>query len=999
MPIRLNKVTKDFNVGISTIAEFLKKKGLGEIDQNPNAKISDEQYAALQKEFSSDKDLAERKDKILQNRQKKEKKVDISLEPTRENVKTESQGPKILGKIDLNSFNKPKVEPKKEEVAPKEEKPVETLKSEVKVETPAPEVKPESKEEVIVPEVKPEPQVEVPTPEVKPEVKVEMPAPEVKPEPKAVTPEPKKEAPITSEKVEVPVPAPEKPKKNEIQTVEENGVTKVVPIYENKIKVLGTIDLSALNQSTHPKKKTKEERKKERDDRRKNNISQQNENNRSQDQRQGDTTKKRQRIAKEQRVDVAAESKRMDNNGQRKDKQRNQGNNNSNTGRDRDQRNGKRNKNNRNDREPVSSVSFSIHEQVSDEDVAKQVKETLARLTGKQKVNKSGAKYRKEKRENALNKAQEELREEAAESKILKLTEFVTANELATMMNVSVNQVIGTCMSIGIMVSINQRLDAETINLVAEEFGYTTEYVSASVSAAVAEEDDKEEDLEPRAPIVTVMGHVDHGKTSLLDFIRNTNVIAGEAGGITQHIGAYNVKLSNNQHITFLDTPGHEAFTAMRARGAQVTDIAIIIIAADDSVMPTTREAIAHAQAANVPMVFAINKIDKPGANPEKIKEDLANMNLLVEDWGGKYQCQEISAKKGIGVDELLEKVLLEAELLDLKANPNRKATGSIIESTLDKGRGFVATVLVANGTLNIGDIVLAGTYYGRIKAMFNERNQRVEKAGPSEPVIILGLNGAPQAGDTFHVMDSDQEAREITTKREQLQREQGLRTQTRLTLDEIGHRIALGSFKELNLIVKGDVDGSVEALSDSLIKLSTEKIQVNVIYKAVGQISESDVSLASVSDAIIVGFQVRPSGGARKMAEQDGVDIRTYSVIYDAIEEVKTAMEGMLEKVVKEEVTATIEVREVFHISKVGMVAGAMVKEGKVKRTDKARLIRDGIVIYTGNINALKRFKDDVKEVATNFECGISLTNCNDIKVGDVIETFQEIEIKQSLD
>jgi len=554
-------------------------------------------------------------------------------------------------------------------------------------------------------------------------------------------------------------------------------------------------------------------------------------------------------------------------------------------------------------------------------------------------------------------------------------------------------------MSIGIMVSINQRLDAETINLVAEEFGYTTEYVSASVSAAVAEEDDKEEDLEPRAPIVTVMGHVDHGKTSLLDFIRNTNVIAGEAGGITQHIGAYNVKLPNNQHITFLDTPGHEAFTAMRARGAQVTDIAIIIIAADDSVMPTTREAIAHAQAANVPMVFAINKIDKPGANPEKIKEDLANMNLLVEDWGGKYQCQEISAKKGIGVDELLEKVLLEAELLDLKANPNRKATGSIIESTLDKGRGFVATVLVANGTLNIGDIVLAGTYYGRIKAMFNERNQRVEKAGPSEPVIILGLNGAPQAGDTFHVMDSDQEAREITTKREQLQREQGLRTQTRLTLDEIGHRIALGSFKELNLIVKGDVDGSVEALSDSLIKLSTEKIQVNVIYKAVGQISESDVSLASVSDAIIVGFQVRPSGGARKMAEQDGVDIRTYSVIYDAIEEVKTAMEGMLEKVVKEEVTATIEVREVFHISKVGMVAGAMVKEGKVKRTDRARLIRDGIVIYTGNINALKRFKDDVKEVATNFECGISLTNCNDIKVGDVIETFQEIEIKQSLD
>ncbi|MBR6989466.1 MAG: translation initiation factor IF-2 [Bacteroidaceae bacterium] len=1006
MPIRLNKVTKDFNVGISTIAEFLKKKGLGEIDQNPNAKISDEQYAALQKEFSNDKDLAEIKDKILQNRQKKEKKVDISLEPARENVKTESQGPKILGKIDLDSLNKPKVEPKKEEVEPKELEPVESPKQEEKIEELKPEVKPEPKVETSAPEIEPEEETEVPT--------IEVPKEEVVSKPEVEVPVLEEEPAVAEEKVPTSsIPVPDKPKKNEIQTVEENGVTKVVPVYENKIKVLGTIDLSALNQSTHPKKKTKEERKKERDDRRKINSSQQNENNRSQDQRQGDSTKKRQRITKDQRVDVAAESKRMDNNGQRKDKSRNQGNNNGNIGRDRDrdrdrdkdrdrdrdQRNGKRNKNNRNDREPVSSLSFSIHDQVSDEDVAKQVKETLARLTGKQKVNKSGAKYRKEKRENALNRVQEELREEAAESKILKLTEFVTANELATMMNVSVNQVIGTCMSIGIMVSINQRLDAETINLVAEEFGYTTEYVSASVSAAVAEEDDKEEDLQPRAPIVTVMGHVDHGKTSLLDFIRNTNVIAGEAGGITQHIGAYNVKLPNNQHITFLDTPGHEAFTAMRARGAQVTDIAIIIIAADDSVMPTTREAIAHAQAANVPMVFAINKIDKPGANPEKIKEDLANMNLLVEDWGGKYQCQEISAKKGIGVDDLLEKVLLEAELLDLKANPNRKATGSIIESTLDKGRGFVATVLVANGTLKVGDIVLAGTYYGRIKAMFNERNQRVEKAGPSEPVIILGLNGAPQAGDTFHVMDSDQEAREITSKREQLQREQGLRTQTRLTLDEIGHRIALGSFKELNLIVKGDVDGSVEALSDSLIKLSTEKIQVNVIYKAVGQISESDVSLASVSDAIIVGFQVRPSGGARKMAEQDGVDIRTYSVIYDAIEEVKTAMEGMLEKVVKEEVTATIEVREVFHISKVGMVAGAMVKEGKVKRTDKARLIRDGIVIYTGNINALKRFKDDVKEVATNFECGISLTNCNDIKVGDVIEAFQEIEIKQSLD
>ncbi|MCQ2268569.1 MAG: translation initiation factor IF-2 [Bacteroidaceae bacterium] len=971
MPIRLNKVTKEFNVSISTIAEFLKKKGLGEIDErNLNTKISDEQFDALKKEFSSDKAEAELKDKMLQGRQHKEKKVDIALEaPVSEPVMPEIQGPKILGKLDLDSLNKP-VE-KKEEPAP------------------APVVEPEP--EPIVETVEPEPVKEV----VKP-----APAPVVEPEPEPVVetvePEPVKE--------EVkPVPQPEKVKKPEVQTVEENGVTKVVPVYENKIKVLGTIDLSALNQSTHPKKKTKEERKKERDDRRKNaqgvSINQNGQNNGGQkDQRQGDPNKKRQRINKE-RVDVAAESKRMDG-APRKDKQNNQNNNqkgNQNGG-----NNQKNNKFNRNNRD-AGNLNFSIREReqqaVSEEDVAKQVKETLARLTGKQKANKSGAKYRKEKRENAFNRAQEELMEEAMESKVLKLTEFVTANELATMMNVSVNQVIGTCMSIGMMVSINQRLDAETINLVAEEFGFTTEYVSASVTEAVAEVEDSEEDLLPRAPIVTVMGHVDHGKTSLLDFIRNTNVIAGEAGGITQHIGAYSVKLKSGEHITFLDTPGHEAFTAMRARGAQVTDIAIIIVAADDSVMPTTREAIAHAQAANVPMVFAINKIDKPGANPEKIREDLANMNLLVEDWGGKYQCQEISAKKGIGVEELLEKVLLEAEMLDLKANPNRKASGSIIESTLDKGRGFVATVLVANGTLKVGDIVLAGTSYGRIKAMFNERNQRVESAGPAEPVIILGLNGAPQAGDAFHVMDTDQEAREIASKREQLQREQGLRTQTRLTLDEIGHRIALGSFKELNIIVKGDVDGSVEALSDSLIKLSTEKIQVNVIYKAVGQISESDVSLASVSDAIIVGFQVRPSGGARKAAEQEGVDIRTYSVIYDAIEEVKTAMEGMLEKVVKEEVTATIEVREVFHISKVGMVAGAMVKEGKVKRTDKARLIRDGIVIFTGNINALKRFKDDVKEVATNFECGISLTSCNDIKVGDVIETFQEIEVKQTLE
>ena len=634
---------------------------------------------------------------------------------------------------------------------------------------------------------------------------------------------------------------------------------------------------------------------------------------------------------------------------------------------------------------------------MNEEDVARQVKETLARLTNRNQ-NTKGAKYRKEKRDAALERLNEERAEERKESKTLKLTEFVTVSELASMMDISVNQVIGTLMSVGIMVSINQRLDAETINLVAEEFGFKTEYVSAEVSEAVTEEADDEADLVPRSPIVTVMGHVDHGKTSLLDYIRNTNVIAGEAGGITQHIGAYNVKLGNGRNITFLDTPGHEAFTAMRARGAQVTDIAIIIIAADDSVMPTTKEAIAHAQAANMPMVFAINKIDKPGANPDKIREDLSQMNLLVEEWGGKYQCQEISAKKGVGVNELLEKVLLEAEMLDLKANPNRKGTGSIIESSLDKGRGYVSTLLVSNGTLHVGDNVIAGTSWGRIKAMFNERNQRIESAGPAEPAIILGLNGAPTAGDAFHVLETEQEARDIANKRLQLQREQGLRTQKRLTLSDISHRIALGSFKELNIIVKGDTDGSIEALSDSFIKLSTEKVKVNVIHKAVGQISENDVTLADASDALIVGFQVRPSAAARKLADQEGVEINTYSVIYDAIDDVHSAMEGMLDKVKKEVVTGQVEVREVYKISKVGTVAGAIVTEGKVHRVDKTRLVRDGIVVHTGEINALKRYKDDVKDVPTGFECGISIVNFNDIQVGDIIETFTVIEVEQKL-
>lgn len=800
-----------------------------------------------------------------------------------------------------------------------------------------------------------------PASQPKPKAKSEQPKPQ----------QPNKEQPAQAvQPVQKEQPKPQKPAPKPLQAVpvataqptSNREGSKIFTLKSEKklapkVNVLGKIDLSSINSSTRPKKKSKEERRKEREEK--------------SHQPSSGEKKKRSRITNE-RVDINQAAK--------------QGGQNSNQ-----PRGEKANSKKKNRKRAVKPL------EVNNEDVARQVKETLARLTSKGQ-NKKGAKYRKEKRDTAQERLKEQRAEEKAESKIIKLTEFVTVSELANMMNVPVTKVIGTCMSVGIMVSINQRLDAETINLVADEFGFKTEYVSAEVSEAITEEDDDENDLLPRAPIVTVMGHVDHGKTSLLDHIRNTNVIAGEAGGITQHIGAYNVTLKDGRKITFLDTPGHEAFTAMRARGAQVTDIAIIIIAADDSVMPTTKEAIAHAQAANVPMVFAINKIDKPGANPDKIREDLSQMNLLVEEWGGKYQCQEISAKKGIGVEELLEKVLLEAEMLDLKANPNRKATGSIIESSLDKGRGYISTVLVSNGTLRVGDIVIAGTNYGRIKAMFNERNQRIEKAAPAEPAIILGLNGAPTAGDSFHVLESEQEAREIANKRQQLQREQGLRTQKRLTLSDISHRIALGSFKELNIIVKGDTDGSIEALSDSFIKLSTEKIKVNVIHKAVGQISESDVTLADASDAIIVGFQVRPSSAARKQAEQEGVEINTYSVIYDAIDDVKSAMEGMLEKVIKEEVTGEVEVREVYKISKVGTVAGAYVTEGKVHRSDKARLIRNGIVIHTGEINALKRFKDDVKEVATNFECGISLVNFNDIQQGDIIETFTEIEVKQKL-
>ena len=847
-----------------------------------------------------------------------------------------------------------------------------------------------------------------PAAEVKPAVDNKLAAAEQKPAAAETKPaaEAKPAADETKPQTTEAKPATEAPSQEPSQEVapkqeEVFKITRTEPL--NKINVIGRIDLAALNQSTRPKKKSKEERKKEREEKERQRMDQRKQmkdailkeirreepNKSDENQQGGDSKKKRARINKE-RIDIDEIRNQNNNRGERGDRRERERNERENRA-DRNDRNqqGKRNKD-RNKQAPVVR-------EVSEEDVARQVKETLARLTNKGGKSKT-SKYRKEKREMAAERNEAMEQREMADSKVLKLTEFVTANELASMMDISVTQVIATCMSVGIMVSINQRLDAETINLVAEEFGFKTEYVSAEVAQAIVEEADAEEDLEPRAPIVTVMGHVDHGKTSLLDYIRKANVIAGEAGGITQHIGAYHVTLEDGRVITFLDTPGHEAFTAMRARGAKVTDIAIIIVAADDNVMPQTKEAINHAMAAGVPIVFAINKIDKPTANPDKIKEELAGMNFLVEDWGGKYQSQDISAKKGIGVNELMEKVLLEAEMLELKANPNRKATGSIIESSLDKGRGYVATVLVSNGTLRVGDIVLAGTHYGRVKAMFNERNQRMTEAGPATPALILGLNGAPAAGDTFHVIDTDQEAREIANKREQLQREQGLRTQKMLTLDEVGRRLALGDFHELNIIVKGDVDGSVEALSDSLIKLSTEQIQVNVIHKGVGQISESDVSLAAASDAIIVGFQVRPSGAAAKQAEQEGVDIRKYSVIYDAIEEVKAAMEGMLAPTLKEQVTATIEVREVFNISKVGMVAGAMVRTGKVKRTDKARLIRDGIVIFTGNINALKRFKDDVKEVGTNFECGISLTACNDLKVGDIIETYEEIEVKATL-
>ncbi len=975
MPIKLIKVTRDLNVGITTVVEFLNKKG-HQVESNPNTKISDEQYTLLVNEFGKPSQARERERPAFE---RPVKKVHITKKETPEVIKTvipEEYKPKIVtkGKIDLDELNKP--HESHEAVAP-----------EVKVESEVKKVVPEVKKEVPAEPVR-EPKVQVETPKFNPTAEEKKNADKPNADNKITTVEAetvKKTQPETTS-----APVKNEPEVKENVDSEGDSLYRIsAPKFESNIKVTGKIDLNTLNQSTRPKKKTKEERRKEREDKREK-FSGKPQGNTANHPNAGtpkpaagsagptgnadaDAKKKRKRIKKD-RVDVNATP----------------GTNTPHAG-----AHGGGNKDFRKPR-----LKKPVKVEVSEEDVQKQVKETLARLTNRGNKTNKGAKYRRDKRDAAVKRENELLEQEELESKVLKLTEFVTANDLANMMDVPVTKVIGTCMSIGIMVSINQRLDAETINIVAEEFGFKTEYVSAEVVEAINadEDEDTEEDLVPRAPIVTVMGHVDHGKTSLLDGIRNANVIAGEAGGITQHIGAYNVQLPNGRRITFLDTPGHEAFTAMRARGAKVTDIAIIIVAADDNVMPQTVEAINHAAAAGVPIVFAINKIDKPHANPEKIKEELANMNYLVEDWGGKYQSQEISAKKGIGVDELLEKVLLEADLLDLKANPRRRAVGSIIESSLDKGRGYVSTVLVETGTLKTGDIVIAGTHHGRVKAMFNERNQRIDSAGPSEPALILGLNGAPQAGDTFNVLETEQEARDIANRREQLQRELNLRTQKMLTLDDIGRRIAIGNFQELNVIVKGDVDGSVEALSDSLIRLSTEQIQVNVIHKAVGQISESDVVLAAASNAIIIGFQVRPSQAARRQAEKEGVEIRLYSIIYDAIEEVKSAMEGMLAPEVKEEFAANVEVREVFKITKVGTVAGCMVKEGKIKRSNKIRLIRDGIVIYTGNLGSLKRFKEDVKEVAFGYECGLNITNYNDIQVGDIIEAYEEIEVKQKL-
>ncbi|WP_289743920.1 translation initiation factor IF-2 [Muribaculum intestinale] len=1014
---KISKVAKDLNIALPTVIEFLQSKGIN-IDMNPNARIDESAYGLLMGEYSSDKAEKSKSEKLSSDRQKER-----ATRPAKETASEPQEikigpavRPTVVGHIDLDSKGEPvrhktehkpesKTEPKPEPKATPAQAQTEKAESapakqETPVSQPAPAPKP------VETPVKPQaPAVEKTTPapvaeprrEQRPEQKpVETPAKEKESETQAPT-QPEKEKSASTPKTEpqkepqapivTPVQKEELPK-TEVKKEEPEVFTTPGAHPAPQLNVIGKIDLSAINQSTRPRRKTKEERRNERNAK----AAGAGATGTGANAAAGQGKKRRNRIGKE-KVDIEKTSNQQQpgqnrggNNNSRGGN--NGGNNNNANGRNRDNAKGKdRNRRNAPQQAPAS-----------EEDVQKQVKETLARLINKDKGQKKGVKWRKEKREAFHSREREAAEAEAAESRVLKLTEFVTANDLAVMMDVPINEVIATCMNLGVMVSINQRLDAETINIVAEEFGFQTEYVSAEVVEAIHQEEDNEEDLVNRPPIVTVMGHVDHGKTSLLDYIRNANVIAGEAGGITQHIGAYNVKLEDGRRITFLDTPGHEAFTAMRARGAKVTDLCIIIVAADDNVMPQTVEAINHASAAGVPIVFAINKIDKPAANPDKIKEELAQMNYLVEEWGGKYQSQDVSAKKGLGVNELMEKVLLEAEMLDLKANPSRPATGSIIESSLDKGRGYVATVLVQNGTLRVGDIVLAGSNYGKVKAMFNERNQRVKEAGPATPVLILGLNGAPQAGDTFNVMPTEQEAREIANKREQLQRELGLRTNKRIGLEEIGRRRAIGNFHELNIIVKGDVDGSIEALSDSLIKLSTEEVKVNVLHKAVGAISESDVALAAASDALIIGFQVRPSQAARRAAERDGVEIRLYSVIYQAIEEVKDAMEGMLAPEIKEEVIGTAEVLQVYKISKVGTIAGAIVREGKIKRSCKVRLIRDGIVRYTGELGSLKRFKDDVKEVLSGYDCGLSIAGYNDIQEGDFIEAFEEVEVKKTL-
>ena len=975
---KISKAAKDFNISIATLVKFLQKKGIEvENPENPNTRINETAYELLVKGYAPDRKLKNQSELISTQRAKVQEKPKETPKATDEvyRTKTASAGPKVIGRIDLSTGKPKPAEPVKEEqpAAPvqetKPEAPVKAAEEPKPETTPAPVKKEEKASPAVAEKEAPAPKKAEESPKT-PEAPAEVPEKKEK--------EKKQEAPEKTAPATPAAPAPkaepkaEKPEEKSEPAKNNDETDNFIPTKVTgglNINVVGKIDLSALNQTTRPKKKTKEEKRNER-------LAAAQANGNS----QGGDRKKRRRIGGKEKIDIESTSKQPG------------GSNGQNNGGGRGERpQRERGRNRERERRP-------IHTEVNEEDVQKQVKETLARLTNKDKGQKKGAKWRKEKREANATREREAYEMEKAESKLLKLTEFVTVNDLASMMDVPVNSIIATCMSLGEMVSINQRLDAETINIVAEEFGFRTEYVSAEVAEAITQEEDSEEDLMDRPPIVTVMGHVDHGKTSLLDYIRNANVIAGEAGGITQHIGAYNVKLADGRHITFLDTPGHEAFTAMRARGAKVTDLCIIIVAADDNVMPQTKEAINHATAAGVPIVFAINKIDKPAANPDKIKEELAAMNFLVEDWGGKYQSQDISAKKGIGVEELMEKVLLEAELLELKANPHRKATGSIIESSLDKGRGYVATVLVQNGTLRQGDIILAGTHYGKVRAMFNERNQRIKEAGPAEPALILGLNGAPTAGDTFNVLESEQEAREIATKREQLQRELGLRTKKMLTLEDIGRRRAIGNFQELNVIVKGDVDGSIEALSDSLIKLSTEEIQVNVLHKAVGEISESDVTLAAASDAIIIGFQVRPSQAARREAEREGVEIRLYSIIYQAIEEVKDAMEGMLAPEVKEEVIGTAEVMQTYRISKVGTVAGCLVREGRLRRSAKVRVIRDGIVRYTGDLGSLKRFKDDVKEVTSGYDCGLNIAGYNDIREGDIVECFEEVEVKKSL-